>query len=302
MPSNFLRGSAVAALLALSSTVRPALADTKAECAKAYEASQEQRSSGKLRAARESLVTCSQSACPSFIKKDCSKWLADVEGAIPTVVFSARAGDEDLSDVKVLLGDQTLAETLDGKAVPMDPGTHTFVFESAKHGSKELKFVVKEGKKAQIIELSFEASKKTGGGGGDADPGGGDTGGGDTGGTKISTEDAQGSKALAFVLMGVGVVGVGGFAYFGLTGKSDENKLACAEFKTCSDEDLDPVKKKYLYADISLGVGLVSLGVGTYLLLSSGGKREAPVEQAKRFRVDVAPQRGGGYATLSGHF
>ena len=75
MKSSLLGGSAVAALLALVAIPRPAAADTKAECAKAYEASQEQRSSGKLRLARESLVTCSQSACPAFIKKDCSKWL-----------------------------------------------------------------------------------------------------------------------------------------------------------------------------------------------------------------------------------
>ncbi len=300
MPKMLLRGSAVAAATALVSIAGPALADTKADCAKAYEASQEQRSSGKLRAARESLVTCSQSACPAFIKKDCAKWLSDVEGAIPTVVFSAKAGSEDLSDVKVTLGDQTLTEQLDGKAIPMDPGTHTFVFDSPKHGSKELKFVVKEGKKAQNIEVVFDAGKSGGG-----DSGGGDTGGdsgGDTGAVKVTPEDVKGSKAFAYVLMGVGVVGIGGFAYFGSSGKSDENSLKCAEFKTCTDDDLDPIKKKYLYADISLGVGIVALGVGTYLMLAPSGKSEAPAARAKRFRVDVAPQPGGGYATLSGLF
>lgn len=296
MSKHFLLCSAFA--LAAVSLARPAVADTKADCAKAYEASQEQRSGGKLRAARESLVTCSQSACPAFIKKDCAKWLSEVEGAIPTVVFSAKAGSEDLSDVKVSLGDQTLAESLDGKAIPMDPGTHTFVFESAKHGSKELKFVVKEGKKAQNIEIVFEVGKKAAGGDGDAgEPSG------DSGAAKITTEDVKGSKTFAYVLMGVGVVGIGGFAYFGSSGKSDENALECAEFKTCTDDDLDPIKKKYLYADISLGVGLVALGVGTYLMLAPSGKSEVPAAgRSKRFRVDVAPQPGGGYASVSGLF
>jgi len=290
------RGPALATLVALVSLSVPALADTKAECAKAYEASQEQRSSGKLRAARESLVTCSQSACPAFIKKDCAKWLSEVEASIPTVVFSAKAGNEDLSDVKVTLGDQTLAEALDGKAVPMDPGTHTFVFESAKHGSKELKFVVKEGKKAQAVEIVFVVQKK-GDDAGEGDPKE------DSGTTKISSSDAKGSKTFAYVLMGVGVVGLGGFAYFGLSGKSDQNALECADQKTCTDDDLDPVKKKYLYADIALGVGLVSLGVGTYLLLSGGGKSEAPAAaRAPRLGVDVTPQPGGGYATVYGRF
>ena len=111
MQVYFLRGILVALMLALVSVARPAGADAKADCAKAYEASQEQRSSGKLLAAKESLVTCSQAACPSFIKKDCSKWLSDVEGSIPTVVFSARFGSEELSDVKVSVGDKVLAET-----------------------------------------------------------------------------------------------------------------------------------------------------------------------------------------------
>ncbi len=272
---------------------RPAGADTKKDCAAAYEASQEQRSSGKLRAAKESLVTCSQSACPAFIKKDCAKWLSDVEGSIPTVVFGAKAGNEQLSDVKVTVGDQVLAESLDGKAVPMDPGTHTFVFESAKHGKKELKLVVKEGAKAQQVELVFDAPK----GAGDDQP---STQTRDT--ATVGTETVKGSKTLAYVLMGVGAVGVGGFAYFGLSGNSDKSALECADSKTCTDDDLAPIEKKYLYADIALGVGLVSLGVGTYLLLAPSKKSEAAAEQAKRFRVDVAARPGGGFATVVGRF
>lgn len=299
--SHFPRGSAAAVAVALLSVAGPALADVKEDCVKAYEASQEQRSAGKLRAARESLVTCSQSACSAFIKKDCTKWLSEVESSIPTVVFGAKAGNKDLSDVTVSLGDQVLAQSLDGKAIPMDPGTHTFVFESDKHGTKEVKFVVKEGKKAQNIEAVFEAAGAEGGAAAGGDDGGDAT--ADSGGAKVSTEDLKGSNTVAFVLLGVGAVGLGGFAYFGVTGKRDEDALACAEFKTCTDDDLDPIKQKYLLADISLGVGLVSLGVGTYLLLSSGGKKEAsPAQEARRWRFDVAPGRGGGYATFGGAF
>jgi hypothetical protein len=103
------------------------------------------------------------------------------------------------------------------------------------------------------------------------------------------------------VLYGVGAVGIGGFAFFALSGNKEKNDLDCAETKTCSDDDLDPVKKKYLYADISLAVGVVSLGVATYLLLSSP-KKEAPPPEAARFKFDVAPTSRGGYATVSGSF
>ena len=267
-------------------------ADTKAECAKAYEASQEQKSGGKLRDARQSLVTCSQSACPGFIKKDCAKWLSEVEGAIPSVVFSAKAGSDDVIDVKVSLGDEVMAESLDGKAVQVDPGTHVFVFESPRFGKKDVKVVVKEGQKSQSVLAEFTPEKKDGG----ATPAH------DEGSTKITPEKVKGNKTVAYVLAGVGVVGLGGFAYFGLSGKSDQNGLKCADTKTCKDSDLDPIKKKYLYADISLGVGLVSLGVATYLLMSGPSKKEQPAAQSQPLHFDVAPSRGGGYATVGGYF
>lgn len=287
--SSCAAGAVVLALLVGSAPARAA--DAKKECGAAYEAAQEQRSSGKLRQARESLVTCSQSGCKDFIKKDCAKWLAEVEASIPTVVFSAKAGKEDLTDVTVSLDGETLAASLDGRALPMDPGTRTFVFEHAKHGKKEVKFVVKEGGKSQTVEVEFVAGQA---------PATGDT----TGdrGTTVGTEDVKESKALAYVLAGVGALGIGGFVYFGLSGNSDKNSLECADSKTCTDEDLDPIKKKYLYADISLGVGIVSLGVATYLLLKPSKKAQAPSADAARLHVDFLPARGGGFGSVSGSF
>ena len=91
------------------------------------------------------------------------------------------------------------------------------------------------------------------------------------------------------------------FAYFGRSGNSDKSSLACADTKTCTDEDLDPNKKKYLFADISLGVGVVSLGVATYLLLSPSSKTE-PAKDDTAVRFDVVPSSRGGFATVSGAF
>ena len=278
--------------MALVSTATVSSADTKTDCAKAYEASQEQKSNGRLRDARQSLVTCSQSACPAFIKKDCAKWLNEVEGAIPTVVFSAKAGSDDVIDVKVSLGDEVLAESLDGKAVQVDPGTHIFVFESPRFGKKDVKVVVKEGQKSQSVLAELKPEKK------DSDTAPTH----DDGSTKVTPEDVKGNKTVAYVLAGVGVVGLGAFAYFGLSGKSDQNGLKCADSKTCKDSDIDPIKKKYLYADISLGVGLVSLGVATYLLMSGPSKKERSAAKSHTLHFDVAPARGGGFATVGAEF
>jgi hypothetical protein len=278
----------------LVSLATPAFADEKEQCASAYEAAQELRSKTKLREARNNLLVCAQAACPGFIKKDCSKWLSEVEAALPTVVLSAKAQGQDLTDVSVKIDGDELAEALDGKAVPVDPGSHTFTFESAEHGTKELTYIVKEGQKSQSVEVVFTAPE-TGGGGGDT--------GGDTGGGTISTDDASGKKTIGYVLLGVGAVGIGGFAYFGLTANSEKDSLECADTKTCSDDDLSPIRQKYLFADISLGVGLVSLAVGTYLLVTAGSKpAAAPTEESARVRFDVVPARSGGYAALSGVF
>lgn len=289
-----LRWLAVALALTFFTASPRAHADAKAECAKAYESAQEQRGQGKLRDARKNLVTCSQSACAAFIKKDCTKWLSEVESSLPSVVFSAKAAGGDVTDVKVTLGDEVLTESLDGRAIEMDPGAQTFVFESAKHGRKEVKATVKEGQKAQSIEVVFEAPKGPPSGAAAAGEGEGEP-------DSVSTEDASGRKTIAYVLAGVGAVGIAGFAYFGLSGNSDKDALECAETKTCTDDELDPIKKKYLYADISLGVGLVSLGVATYLLVTKPGK-EAPPASARKLRFDAAPTRGGGFAAISGSF
>ncbi len=260
------------------------IADQKEECVSAYTRSQELKGGGKLREAREQLLVCAQAECPDFIKRDCSKWLSDVDATLPTVVFSAKQGGRDVTNVRVLSGDKVIAESLDGRAVPWDPGSATFVFESEDLGKKEVTLIVKEGQKAQTVEAVFGKSE------------------GSTGVEGGIDSTAADDKTLAYVLGGVGIVGLGGFAFFGLSGNSDKNGLACADEKTCTDDDLDPIKQKYLFADISLGVGVVSLGVATYLLLSPTKPAEPAKDSATALRFDVVPSSRGGFAAISGQF
>ncbi|HEX7669410.1 MAG TPA: hypothetical protein VF395_07505, partial [Polyangiaceae bacterium] len=74
--------------LALGLSCGTAKADDakKAECASAYERSQELRQSGKLRKAGEALVLCTQEVCPAFVRTDCAQWLTEVTQETPTVV------------------------------------------------------------------------------------------------------------------------------------------------------------------------------------------------------------------------
>src|SRR3954469_9364872 len=81
-----------------------ALADDTDACVAAYEKSQHLRKEGRFGASREQLVDCVRATCPSLVKKDCSRWTAELETAMPTVIVAARdAQGKDMLAVRVLV-------------------------------------------------------------------------------------------------------------------------------------------------------------------------------------------------------
>jgi hypothetical protein len=114
---------------------------------------------GKLLLARESLRTCLRSNCKSWMVADCSKWLSEVETRIPTVVFAAKdTAGRDLTSVRVTNADgSAIVETLDGRAVELEPGPHDFVFVGADGARVAHHALVREGEKAQAVLATFEA-------------------------------------------------------------------------------------------------------------------------------------------------
>ena len=67
---------------------RAAADDARDACFTAYEQGQRLQKDGKLRAAHEEFVACSDAACPGFVRKDCSGWLDEVESSMPAVVLT----------------------------------------------------------------------------------------------------------------------------------------------------------------------------------------------------------------------
>jgi hypothetical protein len=137
---------AVAALLATTST---ATADvTKQQCMTENEAAQELQRAGRLLEAREHLATCLSDTCPGPVREDCVQRLADIDRAQPTIVFDAkdRLG-HDVAEVAVTVDGRPFASRLDGRALPVDPGEHTFRFEMAGQPPTTQRLIVKEGQK-----------------------------------------------------------------------------------------------------------------------------------------------------------
>ena len=85
----------------------------------------------------------------------------------------------------------------------------------------------------------------------------------------------------------------------GSAGLSEEGKLERTCAPRCSEEQLQSVETKYLLADISLGVGITSLLVGGYMLLTHDSE---PAKSARAFPVRFQGTKGGGMASVKGTF
>lgn len=152
---------ATSALVAVGADARAD--DTKKECAAAYESTQSAREQGKLIDARKQAVACSASACSPYVVKDCTQWLSELDGILPTVVFTATdpAGAE-TGAVRVTVDGQLLVEKLDGRAVPLDPGEHAIRYEMAGAAAVEQKVLIRQGEKNRLVAVSFKKAAAAG--------------------------------------------------------------------------------------------------------------------------------------------
>jgi hypothetical protein len=250
-------------------------------CADSYKNAQVKRTSGALRSAREALLVCVSDRCPSVLRPDCMRWLTEVEAAMPSLAFAAKGeGGQDITDVRVAIDGQPLTEVLDGKAVNVDPGTHTVRFEHTGVTAIEQPIVVREGEKARVISVSWAKESAR-----------------EPSSTHRELEAKSGPPTSAWIFGGLGVVGLGAFGALALHGMQRRSDLRSQCFGSCDQSQVDPIKTEFAIADVALGIGIVSLGVATVLFFTGGS---APSE--KSVQVGVAPQKNGGSVGFSGRF
>jgi hypothetical protein len=253
------RALPLAAALVAVALAAPARAAASDGCAGSYERAQEHRLEGRLRAAAEQLLECAQATCPAFVRSDCTKWLDEVQAAQPTMVFVARQAGRERDDVTVTCNGQPVATRLDGRAVSVDPGKQSCRFEAEGAGPLTLPLLVLEGQKNCLVEVQLPPESRTA------------------------------LRAVPLVLAGVGAAGVVGFAVLGTSGLRAERRLRGSCAPTCPAGEVDSVRTRYRLADVSLGVGLLSAAVASYLYWS------APPGRA----VDVAVAVGPGGAAVA---
>jgi hypothetical protein len=121
------------------------------------------------------------------------------------------------------------------------------------------------------------------------------------------SERPGGSTTLGWVIGGAGVaaIGVGTFFGFQTLSKKKQSDELCPTDSSCSDRGVELNEEANTSAwisNIGFGLGLVAVGVGTYIIVSRSGSsattgRETP-GRTVALRASVAP--GGGRLAVSG--
>jgi hypothetical protein len=127
-------------------------AESKRSCVAASDRAQEERSKEHLTAARENLLLCAQESCPAPVRRACEEWLRQVEASLPSVVIRVRdAAGHDVTAVSVYVDGREVAPSLDGRAIPIDPGKHLFRFEPVGASPIEDSLLIVESEKARLV-------------------------------------------------------------------------------------------------------------------------------------------------------
>jgi hypothetical protein len=256
----------------------PVFADGVTACLDSADSGQTLRASHKLIEARAQFGLCAASTCPSAVQADCTKWVAEADKAIPTVVLGAKddAGN-DTFDVKVTVDGAPFANKLEGTALPVDPGAHTFRFQRPDGTWRERQVLVEEGQKAIPVAVTFAAPFAVAPRG-PARPLG---------------------RTLGWIVGAVGIAGLGvGAVFTGIT-LSDKSAGDCDASGAChnfgavnSARSVAPVAGAGLIG----GGALVVTGAALLLFTRSSGHGEGPTAREKvalRAAPVIHPQGGG---------
>jgi hypothetical protein len=148
-PKSIVLGCALFAFAMLDSA--SSAADTVGECIGANERSIDLRKQGHFLAARRELAVCAASACPDVIQQVCAKRMAEVNDAMPSLVFDVKNGaGQPMTEVQIAIDGQP-ALAASATAVAVDPGRHTIRFEAPEQPPFEETVVVLEGERHKQV-------------------------------------------------------------------------------------------------------------------------------------------------------
>ncbi|APR78233.1 Hypothetical protein A7982_03580 [Minicystis rosea] len=226
-------------------------------------------------------MQCARAACPTVIREDCATWLAQVEAVVPTIVLRARdERGQDLIDVTVDVDGARVAKSLDGVAVPVDPGPHSVHFEAPGRKAVDITILVAEGDKARSVVAELHATSPAVV-------------------KAVPPAPSSGRRALPWIAFGLGAASLGAFVALEVMGHTQLSDLeaGCGAKGMCTPEQVAPVRTKFQVAAVALGVGVAGAAAGGVLLFV--GSRDASRPAAF---LRVAPTAAGAALGVGGLF
>ena len=172
----------------------------------------------------------------------------------------------DVPDGKVLLDGEPMVRAADGRATPVDPGTHKVVWSRDTGRSVEQDVVVREGERNRVIVLRAPSPGLTAHAG---SPSAGDAS------EPSPPAPAHARGPLPFIVGGLGLAMAGAGAVFWGIGLNDRSNLStsCAAAHACAQGDVDASHTKLIVGDILVGVGIVAVATAVYLYVTDDGPR-----------------------------
>jgi hypothetical protein len=250
-------------------------------CFDSYERTQRLRKDGKLVEASDQAAICAADSCPGMIKTDCARWKNEISKATPTVVFAAEDDQgKDVTGTTVFVDDRKVADSIDGKPVPLDPGPHRVRFESG------------DRKTEVTVELAAgDSNRRVAGTLAPPPP------------PPPPPSTHRRIPTVSLVLGGAAAVGLVSFVSFAIAGRVQQG---CSPM--CQPGQISAMRTEYAIADVSWITGLAALGGGVAFWIAqpstthSAPPADAPPPQAVTLRLEASPERGGATFGLRGSF
>lgn len=211
-------------------------------CIESHTQSQLLRRDEKLIESRSVLVSCSSAACPSALRRDCARWLEEVEKQIPSVGFRASMAGEEEVDVQVIVDGELVLERLEGKALELNPGAYRVRFVPPQPFEPiEQELVMSQGEQFRVVTVEFERPVD------DVPP---------VAETRTVTE--RPTPTATYVFAGIGAAAAISGAAWGLSTWAVTGELEASCAPECPGKTVDIVRQRALIADISWGVSAAS--------------------------------------------
>lgn len=189
-----------------------------------------------------------------------------LEPSLPRLSVFVRPS-EDASNLVVMVDGVELRRAAWGVAVPADPGTHVVRASRPGRADWSMRVELKTGRaeRVDVPELTpLQGARKPG-----AEPSKGEAS------SQQDGQDHEGRRIAGIISGGLGLAALGLGSYFGLQAIDQRSKsdAECPSDTTCTEEGVrlnDSAQQAAWFANIGIGLGLIGLGAGTYLIVTAG--------------------------------